>query len=226
MLLWQVDRIKRSRLVDKVIVATSLSSQDDSIEEFCYENNIFCFRGSESDVLHRVSALLKEYKVDIHVECYGDSPLIDPQIIDEFIGFYLKAYDKRKYVSSALATSYPPGQEVTVYDSSLLIETNKLVAVDDPLREHVGYNITRILDDITKISLEAPPHFNYPNIYLEVDTYDDMEVINSIIKHFHSHNQHHFSLSEILSYLRQNPQLIKSNQNVHRRWKSFRNEDE
>ena len=32
-----------------------------------------------------VANLLEERKVDIHVECYGDSPLIDPIIIDESI---------------------------------------------------------------------------------------------------------------------------------------------
>ena len=225
MLLWQVNRIKLSRLIDQVVVATSTSSKDDSIQKFCLENNIKCFRGSEDDVLQRVTSLLQEYNVDLHVECYGDSPLVDPQIIDEFIGAYLKEYDKRNYLSSALVTSYPPGQEVTVYDASLLIEANELASPADPMREHVGYNITRLLDNVVKKSLVAPAHFNYPDVYLEVDTYDDMEMVKSVISHFYSNSCEHFSLSEILSYIRQNPQLIELNNNVHRRWKDFRDEN-
>ena len=89
-------------MIDLVVVATSTSSKDDSIEKFCLENNIKCFRGPEDDVLQRVTSLLQEYNVDLHVECYGDSPLIDPQIIDEFIGIYLKEYDRRNYLSMVM----------------------------------------------------------------------------------------------------------------------------
>ena len=43
MLLWQIDRIKRSRLIDNIIVATSNSELDNEIVEFCIENEIQYF---------------------------------------------------------------------------------------------------------------------------------------------------------------------------------------
>ena len=82
MLLWQIERIRRSRLIDNIIVATSNSELDNEIVKLCIENEIQYFRGSENDVLARVANLLEINDVDIHVECYGDSPLIDPQLID------------------------------------------------------------------------------------------------------------------------------------------------
>jgi len=51
LLMYQVERVRASKLLDKVIVATSNLSKDDTIANFCERNNIDCFRGSENDVL-------------------------------------------------------------------------------------------------------------------------------------------------------------------------------
>jgi spore coat polysaccharide biosynthesis protein SpsF len=222
MLLWQIERIRRSRLINDVVVATSKSSLDDEIEKFCIDNKIICYRGSEDDVLQRISSLLRDLKVDLHVECHGDSPLIDPQIIDEFIGYWFKHNQFADYFSSALKTTYPPGSEVTVYHSKVLLTTNELVAYDDPLREHVGFNITRFPEKFKLCSLEAPPWLFAPEIYLEVDVEDDLYLVRSIFTHFIELNQEHFSLGEILKMLRNNSKLTKVNDAVIRRWKVLR----
>ena len=57
-LLRQVERIRRAKLIDHIIVATSLESGDDEIVRLCEENEIDVFRGSENDVLDRVSQSL------------------------------------------------------------------------------------------------------------------------------------------------------------------------
>ena len=93
--------------------------------------------GSENDVLARVANLLEINDVDIHVECYGDSPLIDPQLIDESIGIFFKYKEQADYFSSSIKTTFPPGLEFSIYDSKILVDVNKRISADDPLREHV-----------------------------------------------------------------------------------------
>jgi len=225
MLLWQIERIQRSRLVDQIVVGTSTSSLDDEIEHFCNSHGVECFRGSENDVLGRISELIRNNDVDLHVECYGDSPLIDPQIVDEFIGYYLKHSDGADYFSSALKTTYPPGLEVTLYPARVLMDVDQVVSKDDPMREHVGYNITRFREKYRLRSLEAPPWFSFPNIYLEVDTQEDLTLLRSVVGHFVAKGQEYFSLAEILSMLDKKPKLTGSNINVERRWKSLREEN-
>jgi len=222
LLLWQIERIKRSRLVDNIIVATSDSKKDDELQHFCSEYGVQCYRGPEDDVLARVSSLLKDLRIETHVECYGDSPLIDPQIIDEFVGYFLKHKQTVDYVSSAIKTTYPPGLEVTVYAAETLIEVNKWVSNTDPLREHVGYNVTRFPDSFKIMVMEAPNYFYAPDLYLEVDTPNDLSVIQSIFKYFNSLGKHHFSLSDILNFLQKNPNITKKNASEDRRWKKFR----
>ena len=108
MLLWQIERILNSKFVNEIVVSTSISKNDDQIIEFCNKHNIKSYRGSENDVLNRISSTLKLHKSDLHVECFGDSPLIDSQLIDDFINYYIKENDKDLYLSSALRTTYPP----------------------------------------------------------------------------------------------------------------------
>ena len=55
--------------------------------------------------MDRISTLIKEYKVDIHVECYGDSPFTDPQIIDEYLGYFLKNEKKIDYLTNSMTIS-------------------------------------------------------------------------------------------------------------------------
>ena len=222
MLKWQIERVQRSNLIKNIIVATSDTKHDDDIEIFCKQNDIKCYRGSEYDVLNRVSSMLKDCNVDVHVELYADCPLSDPEIIDEFINYYLKNKNTYDFVSNTIKTTYPPGLEVSVYHSSVLIQTEEILKKDDLLREHVAYNITRLPEKFKLKSLSAPKWFHQPNTYLEVDTIEDIKVIESIIEYFTNKKQEHFSLMEILNMLKNNKELIKSNQNVNRRWKKFR----
>ena len=118
--------------------------------------------------------------------------------------------------------TYPPGTEVTLYNPNILIRTNDLVRSDDKLREHAGYNISRFPNEFKIHSMEAPRHFNYPDLYLEVDVYEDLVLIRQIAEYFISKNKNHFSLIEILNYLKKNIDITKKNKFIDRRWKKFR----
>ena len=217
----QLERIKRSRLIDEVIVATTTSDSDDSIVDLCRKTNTNVFRGSEEDVLGRISNLLKENEVDLHVELIGDSPFSDPQIIDEVIGFYLKNKGIYQYVSNGTKVSYPSGMEVNVYEAKTLIDIESKIPINDPLREHVDIHLSKN-PQIRSFCLEAPSHFYYPDIYLEVDTEKDFEMVSQIFQYFDGLDVQHFSLSQILDFLETRDDLVKMNQNEIRRWKVFK----
>ena len=225
MLLWQVERIKKSRLIDDVIIATTTNSKDDEIVRFCKKYRIDCYRGSEDDVLNRVASLIRERKIDLHAEFYGDSPLPDPQLIDEFIGYYLKYNPKYDYVSNSIETTYPPGQEIVLYRGDVLIELDGLLDSNDLLREHVAYNITRFPDKYKLASLKAPEWYNQPEAYLEVDTVKDLEMIRQLVSYFVRIEQDHFTLSQILELLRKQPEIMDINSSEERRWKELRKQN-
>lgn len=225
MLLWQIERIKKSRLIDEVIVATTMNPRDDRIVEFCTQHNIKYFRGSEEDVTGRIASLIKKFAIDIHVEFCGDSPFADAHIIDETVGFFLKNNQIYDFVTNSIKTTYPPGLEVTVYNGKTLLEANEIIAKDDPLREHASIYISLNKDRYRVCNLEAPDYYYYPDIYLEVDTCEDLCLIRNIANYFYSRGIKYFSLSQILDYLKDNRNLIEINSKVKRRWKQFREDD-
>jgi len=222
LLQWQIERLRRSRLVDSIVIATSTSSMDDQIEDFCRGYGVECYRGPEDDVLTRIAEMVENIGIETHVECYGDSPLVDPAIVDEFIGYFIKHNNLYDYVSSAILTTYPPGLETTLYSGKIIVETNKLVSKDDPLREHAAFNITRFPERFRIKSLEAPSWYRAPDLYLEVDTSEDLWVIEWIISRFLRERHVNFGLSDILNLARRHPKIFKVNSLVERKWMQLR----
>ncbi len=221
MLQRHIERIQRSRLIDEIVVATTTSPKDDPLVELTQQLGVKVFRGSEEDVIGRIAALLKEHQVEIHVELIGDSPLADPQIIDEVIGFYLKHQDQYDYVSNGIKVTYPSGAEVYVYSASILLEAEASLKKDDPMREHVDLHLNK-KGRYRCANLEAPSYYHYPDIYIEVDTETDFQMVSAIFEHFDQQGHEHFSLAQVLEFLKARPDLIKLNQKVERNWWQFK----
>lgn len=225
MLQIQIERVLRSRLVDRVVVATTTDPRDDAIAELAEKTGIDCFRGSEDDVLGRITDLIRALGVELHVELIGDSPLSDPQIIDEMIGIFLKADGAWDYVSNGTQLSYPSGMEVNVYPGAVLLDAESRVAADDPLREHVDIHISKN-DRYKRLLVEAPAWFHRPNLFLEVDTERDFEMMSQLIGHFLERGCPHFGLGQILDYLDRNPDLAALNRDEPRSWWAFKEKPE
>jgi glutamate-1-semialdehyde aminotransferase/spore coat polysaccharide biosynthesis protein SpsF (cytidylyltransferase family) len=140
-MLWHVaQRVRRASLVDELLVATSTSSLDDKIAEFCATEKILCFRGSEDDVLDRFYQSAKEWKADCIVRITADCPLIDPAIIDKVIARFLEG--KWDYVTNALRYTYPDGLDTEVFSWAALEQAWR-EATKPADREHVTPFIKR-----------------------------------------------------------------------------------
>tara|TARA_B100001057_G_scaffold296061_1_gene296181 strand:+ start:1163 stop:1888 length:726 start_codon:yes stop_codon:yes gene_type:complete len=218
---WQILRLKRSLLIDEIVVATTTESQDDVLEKEAYRLGVGCYRGSEHDVLARVCSAMKRSNADIHIEFYGDSPFVDAYLIDQTIGYLLKNYDKVDYVSTGLKTTYPPGLEVTAYKSFCLEKAQKTTETDDPLREHTGPNIHKI-KEFTLVNLEAPRDLYYPEFYYEIDTEDDYKMLSAFISLVVDQHGEAFTTQNLIEIAKAKPEIIQINSAVHRRWKKFR----
>jgi spore coat polysaccharide biosynthesis protein SpsF len=218
----QVERIRQCRLIDRVILATSTSPEDDAIATLAQELQMPCFRGSEDDVLGRVAGALREYKVDVHAEFQGDNALPDPLLIDGVIGFYLKHRDQWDYVTTALKTTYPPGSEVTVYAAATLLDAEAHAETKRP-REHVSPHIYQRPERYRVCNLEAPEWLRYPDLHFEIDTREDYEVVCQLYEHFLPANPG-FSLAQAIDYSIKSG-ICDKNRHVERRWREYRSDD-
>ena len=90
-----LERLKYSKLIDKILVATTSSDSDDELSQYIKTIGIDVYRGSNDDVLKkRVYNAAKKYCPDSVIRLTGDCPLIDPIIVDDLIiDFHKKDLD-------------------------------------------------------------------------------------------------------------------------------------
>jgi len=90
-MLWHiVNRLRYSKLINRIVVGTSINKKDDLIENFCKEYKIDFYRGSEEDVLDRYYQTAKVFEANIIIRITADCPLIDPEIVDLVIKNHIK----------------------------------------------------------------------------------------------------------------------------------------
>ena len=112
MLLRQVERIAAARRIEKLVIATSTSTQDDELAGLCAEAGIACHRGALEDVLDRVHGAARAQAADWIVRLTGDCPLIDPSVIDLVIDTATQS--GADYVTNAVEPTWPDGLDVEV----------------------------------------------------------------------------------------------------------------
>lgn len=118
MLALQLERLRRCRRIDRLIVATSTGASDEPIAALCEREGTGCFRGSLEDVLDRYYQAARPHRPAQVVRLTADCPLADPGIIDRVIGFHLEGgYD---FTSNSRMRTFPVGLDVSVFRRTLL----------------------------------------------------------------------------------------------------------
>jgi spore coat polysaccharide biosynthesis protein SpsF len=133
-----VERLRRSRRIDAIVLATTAEAASDPLEALAAELGIGCFRGSEDDVLGRVLGAARAHDADVIVETTADCPLIDPAVVDLVVERFEQG--DADYCSNTLERTYPDGLDVEVFPTAVLAEVDRLTA-DPADREHVSLYI-------------------------------------------------------------------------------------
>lgn len=218
---YQIKRIKKSKTIDNVIIATTKKKEDDKIINLAKKLNVLYFRGSNKDVLKRITDATKKFKFDINVELISDSPFSDIKIIDKMVKFFIKNIGKYDYVSNGIKMTYPSGMEACIYESKTLINIEKKIKKNNKMREHVECHFTKN-KKLKKCNISAPKKYHYPNIFLEVDTPKDLIMVSKIFKYFKKIKKTNFYLSDILIFLKKNKDIIEINKKVPRSWRRLK----
>ena len=202
------NRVKKSKLVNKIIVATTTSISDDRIYELCTYNEIDCFRGSEEDVLDRFYKCCLHFNIgleDTIVRITADCPLIDPNVIDEVIDFYIEK--ELDYVSNTIEPTYPDGLDVEVFSfKSLKAAWEMADLLSD--REHVTPYIVKNKEKFKTSNYASG--VNLAHHRWTLDEKEDYEFINIIYENLYREDNI-FNMHEILTFLNENPKLKQIN---------------
>ena len=138
-----VERLRRARGVDAVVIATTVNATDDPIAVLGERLEVGVFRGSEQDVLGRVCGALRKSGADVCVEITGDCPLVDPRLVTEALDAFMETRDVHPYVSNSdPRRAVPAGLDVQVFWSEALYRLESETSDPDD-REHVSYGFYR-----------------------------------------------------------------------------------
>ena len=113
-----IRRVKKSKMLDEVIIATTVNQEDDEIVDVAIKENTPYFRGSLDDVLERYYKASLEFDLDIIVRITSDCPCADWEIIDKVIESHLNS--KADYTSNSLIESFPRGIDCEVLNFNIL----------------------------------------------------------------------------------------------------------
>src|SRR3989338_6338872 len=103
MLARRLERVKRAKKLDAIVVATTDKPEDDATAELAQKCGTRVFRGSEQDVLNRYYQAAKQEGVStdtVIVRLMADCPLHDPAIIDEAVKHFTDADDVFAYAGT------------------------------------------------------------------------------------------------------------------------------
>ena len=170
-----VERLKRSKLLDGVIVATSVSEKDDPIEALCAQRSYKCYRGSELDVLNRFYWAAKGDNASTVIRITSDCPLVDPQLLDEGLSQFNSAQGSIDYLVNE---GFPRGFDFEIFSFAAL-ERAWNEDQNPAMREHVTPYIYQNPALFSLTAIYCPEDTS--GIRLTIDTLEDYLLVNKIL---------------------------------------------
>lgn len=186
-MLWHI--VNRARVaVQNVVVATTPDSQP--IIDFCEKEEILYFVGSEEDILDRLYRTAQHYKADVIVRVWGDSPLVDPDVI--IAG--LKQFNRTK-LDYFYTQGLPQGINIAIMPFSTLKKAFlSLMPLHDRLWIH-KYFVDH--PEIYKTHI-LKHQLDLSKVDLTVDTEKDLRFVRKIYRELHKNV---FRLEEVLNVI-------------------------
>jgi spore coat polysaccharide biosynthesis protein SpsF len=210
MLSFQMERLRRARQLDVIVVATTTNLADEPIVEFCAREGIECTRGSEIDVLSRYYEAAMKLKADAVVRVTSDCPLLDPDVIDRVVSEFSSGPECFDYASNMIQPTFPYGMAVEVMSFRTLTEAHEQ-ARDPSEREHVTPFIYWRPERYRIRSVAMSPDLSRHR--WTVDTLEDFLLVSRILEALYPVKPD-FRMADLLALLESHPDWEEMNRHV------------
>ena len=193
---------------DEVWLACSDTPEDDPLAEYVRELGFPVFRGDEQDVLSRYASISRKTHAEIVIRVTGDSPLIDPDVIDLVFGRFKQG--DVDYVSNGIQRSFPDGLDVEVFSYAALA-TADACAEHSFLREHVtpymhGEHASRLpAGNFRRAQIVNKTNFSH--LRWTIDYREDLEFIRRLVALLPDQ----YRWMDVIAILTQYPELLRIN---------------
>ncbi|WP_078378901.1 cytidylyltransferase domain-containing protein [Sutcliffiella halmapala] len=210
---YQIERVRQAKAINQIIIATTVKESEEPILKLCKEMKIEYYRGSEEDVLSRYYETAQKFGVDVIVRLTSDCPIIDPEVIDKVVNYYIDNRKEVDYVSNTLERTYPRGMDTEVFSFKALKKAyNEAILPWE--KEHVTayfYNNPNFF-----ILRGIKSDQDYQSYRWTVDTEEDFQLIRNILCELYNIKKH-FLLKDIVDILSDHPEWSKINAHIEQK---------
>ena len=205
-----VERTRRARTIDRVVVATTVEPEDEPIVALCNSRGWSVSRGSRDDVLDRYYQAALSDGADPIVRITSDCPVIDPEIIDSVVKRLDGAIEYASNINPR--RTFPRGLDVEAFTFAAL-STAWREDREQTGREHVTPFLYRHPERF-RIALVESDKPEAASHRWSVDTPEDYELLRRIYEHFRDDN---FTWLDVLDLLAQHPNWVELNRHIEQK---------
>lgn len=207
MLARAVHRLRRARLIDRVVVATTIADADEEIVAECEQIGVLSVRGSEEDVLGRYQMAALAVDADAIVRVSADSPFVDPEVCDLVVSRFLDADPAVDYASNKIQPSFPLGLDVEVFTREALSRT-AMEAVEPFERAHVTVYMYQHPERFSLLAVRSDRDLH--SWRWTVDTAEDLAFARAVFERLGGD----FSWHDAVALIEREPELAEINAHV------------
>ena len=194
-----IERVRRSKYIDEVIVVTSIEKNNLPILRMCSEIGIRVGVGSEDDVLDRFFQTAKLLRPEYVIRLTADCPCFDAELLDLALQQMKENVD---YFSNTMDGEFADGLDFEIIKYSALERAWK-ESIHSFEREHVTQYIVRRPEMFVIGKLISPIGY-FGNYRWTVDEPEDFDLVNRIYEHFVKEvGNESFGYKEIIGFLSQ-----------------------
>ena len=201
-----IERVQRSKVVDEVMVVTSVNRENLPILALCASIGVRAGIGSEDDVLDRYYQTAKLIRPEYVIRLTADCPCFDAELLDLALGEMAPDTDYMGMTSE----SFADGLDLEIMKFSAL-ERAWQEANHSFEREHVTQYIIRHPELFRLQNFESPIGY-FGNHRWTVDEPEDFELVKRVYEHFETElGRDDFGYRDILEFLNAHPEITALN---------------
>jgi spore coat polysaccharide biosynthesis protein SpsF len=209
MLAQQLRRLRASRNLDEIVVATTVNAIDDPVVEVASDEGVASYRGDEHDVLDRYLGAARASKAELVVRVTADCPLIDAEVTDLVVAAACEP--GCDYASNVIRRTFPRGLDVEAFHVDVLERLARL-AKSVPAREHVTYFLHRERPDLFLVRGVTDDE-DHSDLRWTVDTDADLRLVRSVYD-LAGLGERQVPYRELVRLVRSHPELVAMNADV------------
>jgi len=198
---WMIDRLKLCDGLDHIVVCTSTNEQDDVLESIAAEEQVDCFRGSETDVLQRLYDAAVHFGLDHVGHIPADTPLVSIEYVNRIIDTCRRTGADLVRAMDLPHGFYSYGLKTAAMERACRIKKSDNTEVWG--RYFTDTGLFEVLD------LEVPARHRR-DYRLTLDYPDDYEFLKRVFEHF-GKDTYKTSMDRIIAFLDANPDIVSIN---------------